>query len=75
MKHQEAFNILKEALTTALILAMSQDMGMFVLDVDASDLAVGTVLQQEQGNVLRVIGYSSCTSTLVRRNIALPERN
>ena len=48
-------------LTTALILAMSQDAGTFVLDVDASDLAVGAVLQQEQGDLLRVIGYSSCT--------------
>ena len=40
---------------------MSQDTGIFVLDVDASDLAVGAVLQQEQGDLLRVIGYSSRT--------------
>ena len=34
---------------------------MFVLDVDASDLAVGAVLQQTQGEVLQVIGYASRT--------------
>ena len=60
-QRQEAFNFLKQALTTAPILAMSQDVGTFILDVDASDLAVGAVLQQEQGDLLRVIGYSSRT--------------
>ena len=39
---------------------MSQDIGLFVLDVDASDFAVGAVLQQKQEGVLQVIGYSSC---------------
>ena len=38
---------------------MSQDEGMFVLDVNASDFAMEAVLQQVQGNALRVIGYSS----------------
>ena len=38
---------------------MSQDIGLFVLDVDSSDLAVGAVLHQEQESILRVIGYSS----------------
>ena len=60
-QRQGAFNFLKQALTNAPILAMSQDEGLFVLDVDASDLAVGAVLQQEQGEMLRVIGYSSRT--------------
>ena len=38
---------------------MSQDEGLFILDVDASDFAVGAVLQQEQKEILRVIGYAS----------------
>ena len=52
MQCQEAFDFPKHALTTVPILAMSQDTGMFILDVDASDLAVGGVLQQEQGDLL-----------------------
>jgi len=32
-----------------------------VLDTDASDTALGAVLQQEQGNKLHVIGYASRT--------------
>ena len=38
---------------------MSQDIGLYMLNVDASDFAVGAVLQQEQGGELRVIGYAS----------------
>ena len=38
---------------------MSQDIGTYVLDVDASDIAMEAVLQQEQDGALRVIGYSS----------------
>ena len=56
---QASFDFLKNALTTAPILAMSRDEGTYVLDVDASDRAMGAVLQQEQEGMLRVIGYSS----------------
>ena len=58
-RRQIAFDTLKRNLVSAPILAMSQDEGIFVLDVDASDFAMGAVLQQEQGDALRVIGYSS----------------
>jgi len=34
-----------------------------VLDTDASDTALGTVLQQEHGEKLHVIGYGSQTLT------------
>jgi len=40
---------------------MSQDTGDFMLDVNASNWAVGAVLQQEQEGLLRVIGYASKT--------------
>ena len=33
--------------------------GTYVLDVDASDRAMGAVLQQEQEGMLRIIGYTS----------------
>ena len=58
-RRQRAFESLKEHLTTAPVLAMSQDDGQFVLDVDASDIAAGAVLQQKQDGELRVIGYAS----------------
>jgi len=38
---------------------MPPDTGQFVLDVDASSLGVGAVLQQEQNGCLWVIAYAS----------------
>src|SRR5467141_429855 len=58
---QDAFDSLKTHLTTGPVLAMSQEEGEFVLDVDASNWAAGAVLQQYQGGLLRVIGYASRT--------------
>ena len=56
---QAAFNFLKNALTSAPVIATSQDEGTYILDVDASDMVMGAVLQQEQKGLLRVIGYAS----------------
>src|SRR6266581_2954981 len=58
---QEAFDTLKQRLTTGPILAMATADGEFVLDVDASNWAAGAVLQQRQDGLLRVIGYASRT--------------
>ncbi len=58
-KHQEAFLNIKEALVTAPCLGYPQREGMFVLDTDASDVAIGAELSQVQDGVERVIGYSS----------------
>jgi len=43
------------------ILVAQCDGGRYVLDTDASDITLGAVLQQEQGNKLHVIGYASRT--------------
>ena len=40
-----AFQQLKQALTSALVLAMPLDEGQYVLDTDASDNSMGCVLQ------------------------------
>ena len=53
-----AFQELKPA--TPILVAPCND-GQYVLDTDASDTALGAVLQQEQGNKLHVIGYASRT--------------
>ena len=58
----EAFEKLKVFLTTAPVLALPNDDGMYVVDTDASHAGCGAVLQQfdKEGN-LHVIEYASRT--------------
>ena len=67
-EHHEAFKKLKEALTSAPILSYPRDEGNFILDTDASDLAIGAELSQEQDGTLRVIAYASFALTSSQRN-------
>ena len=56
---QEAFDEIKRRLTTAPVLAMPQDDGMYILDTDASNYAIAGVLHQIQDGRERVIAYQS----------------
>jgi len=60
---ETAFQELKRALTSTPILVAPCDECQYVLDTDASDTALGAVLQQEQNGKLHVIGYTSQTLT------------
>ena len=54
-----AFRTLKEKLTTAPIMALPRDDGMFTLDTDALKWSIGAVLSQGQDGKERVIAYGS----------------
>ena len=56
---QSSFDELKCALTNPPILAMPTPDDLFTLDTDASDIAIGGVLSQNQGSNERVIAYAS----------------
>ena len=56
---QQAFDQLKEALISADVLALPSEEGMYILDCDASDKAIGAVLSQVQNGVERPICYGS----------------
>ncbi|GJP60477.1 hypothetical protein CLOP_g17693 [Closterium sp. NIES-67] len=58
-KHQEAVEQLKQALTSAPVLILPDPERDYVIEVDASDQAVGAVLMQDQGNGLQPIAYLS----------------
>jgi len=58
---ETAFQELKQALTSTPMLVAPCDSGQYVLDTDASDTALGAVLQQVQGDKVHVIGYASRT--------------
>ena len=60
MKHQEAFDALKEALSTAPVLGHPDFSREFILQIDASLNGLGTILsQQGKDRQIRVIAYVS----------------
>ena len=60
MKHQEAFDALKEALSTAPVLGYPDFSREFILEIDASLNGLGTILsQQGKDGQIHVIAYVS----------------
>ena len=60
MKHQEAFDALKEALSTVPVLGYPDFSREFILEIDASLNGLGTILsQQGKDGQIRVTAYVS----------------
>ena len=74
---EKSFTDLIEKLTTAPLLALPNDDGRYVLDTDASVVAIAGVLQQEQEwkgvKKLRVISYGSRGLRAAERNYGAPK--
>ena len=71
---QEAFERLRHCLVTAPVLSLPRDEGRYVLDSDASDEALGLVLQQEQEGTLKVIAYASRALLPAERNCCTTQK-
>ena len=76
-KHQEAFDSVKQALADATALAAPNEEGHFVLDTDASVVAIAGILHQEQQyngkTILRPIVYGSKSLTRTQMNYGAPK--
>ena len=71
---QAAFETLREALTSPPILAMPNDSGELILDTDACDHSVGSVLSQVQDGAERVIAYASRILDKRERNYCITRK-
>merc|ERR1711893_445229 len=71
---QEAFETLKVKLTTAPVLGFASMEDPFILDTDASDVAMGAVLSQVQNGQERVIAYGSKALSKEERNYCVTRR-
>ena len=72
--HQEAFEALKRMLVTAPVLTLPNPTDMFVLDTDASDLALGAELLQIQDGEEKVVAYGSCVLTKEQRKYCVTRK-
>ena len=72
---QRAIERMKKALVSTDIMGYPlNDGGEFILDVDASDLGIGGILHQVQGDRERVIGYASRSLSKAERNYCITEK-
>jgi hypothetical protein len=69
-----AFENLKDALTSAPVLAFPTSQGEYVLDTDASHSSVGAVLSQLQDGTEHVIAYASHKLTQAERNYCVTRK-
>src|SRR5258707_964944 len=56
---QQAFNTLKNAITSAPMLTFPSRSGLFRLECDASNFAMGAILSQQQDGLFHLIGFMS----------------
>ena len=71
---QTAFSTLKDTLLSPEVMAYPQNDGLFILDTDASLVAIGAVLSQVQEEVERVVAYGSKTLGKAERNYCTTDR-
>ncbi len=73
-EQEEAFNSLKDVLFKAPVLAFPNPDEPYIMDTDASNLAIGAVLSQEQDGEDRVIMYGSKTFSGSQRHSCMTRR-
>ena len=73
-EQEKAFSTLKQKLVEAPVLRTPDFKLPFVVTTDASDYAIGQVLQQDDGNGLRPVAYESRKLTPAEKNYAIHEK-
>lgn len=71
---QEAFDKIKQCLTSAPVLSMPQVEGEWILETDASDTGMGGCLKQIQDGIERVIVYYSKKFSRAQQKYTVTER-
>ena len=73
-KCQAAFETIQKRMTSPPILSHPLHEGMYILDTDASDVAIGAVLSQIQDGTEKVIAYGSKSLSRTQRNYCVTDR-
>ena len=72
--YQKAFDDLKKILSSAEVIAYPANEGLFILDTNKSDKAVGAMLSQVQNNCERIIAFRSHALNKTERNYCITDR-
>ena len=73
-EHQEAFEELKEKITSQPVLSLPRREGKFRVETDASGHAIGGVLSQEQDGKWRPIAFLSRTMQAIEQNYKIYDK-
>ena len=73
-KHQSAFDLLKNKLASAPVLALPCDDAQTILDVDASDTGLGAVLSNVNNGEERPVAYASRTYNPCEKSYCITRR-
>ena len=73
-EHQEAFEELKEKITSQLVLSLPRREGKFRVETDALGHAIGGVLSQEQNGKWKPIAFLSRTMQSAERNYKIYDK-
>lgn len=71
---ENAFEKLKQMLSSSLILSFPKEEGEFLLDTDASNIGIGAVLSQKQEGKEKVIAFFSRVFSKTERNYCVTRR-
>ena len=73
-EHETAFQSLKQAMLSPVVLAMPKSEGIFILDTDASNLAVAGQLSQVQDDQIRPIAFASKRLTATQQRYCVTRK-
>jgi len=73
-EHQQAFEELKEKITSQPVLSLLKRKGKFRVETDVSEHAIGGVLSQEQEGKWKLIAFLSRTIQLAERNYEIYDK-
>ncbi|KAF7762597.1 hypothetical protein Agabi119p4_9190 [Agaricus bisporus var. burnettii] len=73
-EQQQAFEQIKQAITSEPVLALPKDTGQFRVEVDASNYGTGAVLSQEQEGKWHPIAFMSKTLSEAERNYEIYDK-
>ena len=71
---QQAFDALKNAITSAPMLTFPSRSGLFRLECDASNFAMGAILSQQQDGLFHLIGFMSKSFSDMEQNYQIHDK-